>query len=161
MTASGRRQIAVDSNLPLLLVVGDWNAPFIASHRRLSSYRVSGFYLVRDFVTSFQQIVTTAHVLTEVSNLAGVAIGYAKEATFRELARTIITLDERIIQATSASQGFEFSIFGLTGAALSLLCLEMPLLTEDGRLATHLQLKRHQVWTLDALKRFRSTTNNG
>lgn len=161
MTGSSKGQIAVDSNLLLLLVIGNWNPRFIASHRRLSNYSVGDFYLVRDFVASFRHIVTTAHVLTEVSNLAGIATGHAKQSIYQELARTIDILDERTINATSASTCLEFSIFGLTDAALSMLCLEVPLLTEDGRLAAHLQRKRLKVWTLESLKSFRSRANHG
>ena len=151
----------MDSNLLLLLVVGNWSPRFIGTFKRLSDYTVSDFNLVREFVSSFQTVVATAHVLTEVSNLAGSATGESKKSIYQQLAQTIGLLDERSMSSRVASTCPEFSLFGLTDAALSTLCLEIPLLTSDGRLADYLQRKGLQVLTLHSLRLLRNQANNG
>jgi hypothetical protein len=152
--------IAVDSNLLLLLVVGNWNVRFIATHKRLSGFNVEDFYLVRDFVASFQSVVTTPHVLAEVSNLAGMATGYAKESIYNQFANVILTLDEKHITSASVSALSEFSIFGLTDAVLCTVCSTMPLLTEDRKLASHMRRKGLNALTLDNLKFLRNQAND-
>ena len=161
LSVSTKGILAVDSNLLLLLVVGAWNPWFIAKHRRLCDYTVRDFELVRDFVSSFRNVATTAHVLAEVSNLAGAATGEAKTAIFRHLAKTLVTLDERVIASHSASILPEFIQFGLTDAGLSLLCIDMPLLTEDKRLSDYLQRRGREVFTLESLRTLRNQANHG
>jgi len=160
LIGANKGSIAVDSNLLLLLVVGRWNVRFKATHKRLSGFNSEDFYLVRDFVSSFQSVVTTPHVLAEVSNLAGLAAGHAKENIFTQFANVIVTLDERQITSAAASAQSEFSLFGLTDAVLCTVCSTMPLLTVDGNLASHLRRKGLNAWTLDNLKWFRDQAND-
>ena len=101
------------------------------------------------------------HVLAEVSNLAGTATGEARTAIFGHLAKTLVTLDERAITSRSASVLPEFIQFGLTDAGLSLLCVEMPLLTGDKRLSDYLQRRGREVFTLESLRTLRSQANHG
>jgi hypothetical protein len=159
-TGSNKGSIAVDSNLLLLLVIGAWNLRSIATHKRLSRFNVEDFYLVRDFLASFRSVVTTPYVLAEVSNLAGVATGHSREAIYTQFARVIVTLDERHIDSASTSVRSEFPIFGLTDAALCVVCSTMPLLTEDGRLAAYMLRKGMTAWTIDNLKSFRNQAND-
>jgi hypothetical protein len=98
--------------------------------------------------------------LAEVSNLAGVATGYAKESIYTQFAHVILTLDERHITAASASALSEFSVFGLTDAALCSVCSTMPLLTTDGKLASHMRRQGLNALTLDSLKWFRNRAND-
>jgi len=160
LSGANKGSIAVDSNLLLLLVVGSWNVRFIANHKRLSGFSTEDFYLVRDFVASFQSVVTTPHVLAEVSNLAGVATGSAKGLIFTQFAKVIRTLDERQIASASASANSEFPVFGLTDAVLCTVCSTMLLLTADGSLASHMRRKGMNAWTLDNLKWFRNQAND-
>ncbi len=133
---------------------------FIATHKRLSGLKAEDFYLVRDFVSSLQSVVTTPHVLTEVSNLAGVATGYPKQSIYTKFANVILTLDEAQIPSASASALSEFSIFGLTDAVLCTACSTMPLLTVDGNLASHMRRKGLNAWTLENLKWLRNQAND-
>jgi len=155
-----RRTVVVDSNLLLLLVVGLWNPRAIAVHKRLSAHTYADFLELSRFLSSFHTVVTTAHVLAEVSNLAGFATGATREAILLQLASVIKTLDERAIPATVVSSQPEFKVFGITDAALSLLCADMLLLTEDGRLARHLQLRGFSAWTLDQVKMLKNRENS-
>jgi len=142
------RSIVVDSNLLLLLAVGLWNPRAISTHKRLGNVTFGDFEILRQFLSSFDSVVTSAHVLTEVSNLAGGASGESRAAIFRQLASLTKVLDERVVAASAIADDLEFHVFGLTDAVLSHLCSEMLLLTQDGRLASHRQRKGFDVLTL-------------
>jgi len=151
----------VDSNLLLLLAVGLWNPRAIETLKRLSGLTLDDFEILRIFLASFTRVVTTAHVLTEVSNLAGAATGQSREAIFGQLVSLINTLDERTAPCGQVCSQPEFRHFGLTDSALTLLASEMLLVTEDGRLARHLQLKGLHALTLKQIKDLRDQANNG
>jgi len=155
-----RKYVLVDSILLLLLAVGLWNPRAIATQKRLHGLTFDDFQVLRNFLSTFQTIVTTAHVLTEVSNLAGSASGQTRTAVFAQLSSLIETLDERSIPAVEIIGQPEFHIFGLTDAVLSRLCPEMLLLTEDGRLATHLILRGMHAMSLSQVKNLRTLANN-
>jgi rRNA-processing protein FCF1 len=155
-TGTKPKCVVVDSNLLLLLAVGLWNPRAIGLQKRLNNFTYDDFEILRTFLNSFDKVVTTAHVLTEVSNLANTTSGYTREAIFQQLASLIVTLDERALPSNTICTQSEFRPFGLTDAALSILCSEMLLITEDGRLAHHLQLKGLQAWTLKQVKASRN-----
>jgi rRNA-processing protein FCF1 len=152
--------VILDSNLLLLLAVGMWNPRAIETQKRLGGFTYDDFEVLRSFLGSFYKVVTTAHVLTEVSNLAGAATGQSREAIFRQLASLINTMDERNAPAETICSQAEFLPFGLTDAALSLLCCQMLLVTEDGRLAHHLQLRGLNALTLQQVRALRYQANN-
>ncbi len=152
--AFGYDSVIVDSNLLLLLTVGLWNPRAIETQKRLNGRTYEDFQVLRTFLSSFGKVVTTAHVLTEVSNLAGSASGQTRQAIFQQLASLIGTLDEQTAPSSTVCTNLEFQHFGLTDAALSLLCTNMLLLTEDGRLANHLQRKGFHTLTLAQVKKF-------
>ncbi len=147
-----RPSVLVDSNLLLLLVVGLWNQKAITDQKRLNGMTAADFRLLQRFLASFPTICTTPHVLTEVSNLAGSATGQTRHAIFHQLAILLTILDERIMPSQELSRRAEFRSFGLTDAALASLNSEMLLLTEDGRLASHLQ---RQGWIALSLRDLR------
>jgi hypothetical protein len=151
--------IIVDANLLLLLVVGSWSPQEIAKQKRLSGLTTSDFLLLTTFLSGFRKTVTTPHLLTEVSNLAGAATGMARQAIFTQFAETISALDERHLAATEIAATPEFKAFGLTDAMLSLLCRETVLVTADGRLAAHLQRKGWHAYTLDQVRALRDAEN--
>ncbi len=153
--------ILVDSNLLLLLAVGLWNPRAIASQKRLGDLTTDDFEILRAFLSSFNTVVTTAHVLTEVSNLAGAASGQSRAGIFAQLASLCKILDERSIAAVSIVDRMEFQVFGLTDAVLSQLCTDTLLLTQDGRLAAHLQNKGLTALTLKDIRGLRNQANHG
>jgi hypothetical protein len=154
-----REAIILDSNLLLLLVVGTWNPRAISAQKRLGGLSFADFLLLTTYLSSYRRILTTAHVLTEVSNLAGGASGATRAAIFSQLIRTISTLHEQHLPASLLIRQQEIMPFGITDAAISLLCNDHPLLTMDGRLARHLQLRGLTALTLDHLRGMRDHSN--
>jgi len=121
--------------------------------KRLSSFTVADFDVLRIFLNSFNRFITTAHVLTEVSNLAGNTSGQVREKIFFQLSSLIETFEEHTAPAKDICKQVEFQRFGLTDAALSQLSPDALLLTEDGRLAHYLQSKALLAITLEDVKR--------
>ena len=154
------RSVLLDSNLLLLFAIGSWNPRAIKTQKRLGGYTADDFELLRNFLSQFASIATTTHILTEVSNLAGAASGQTREAIFLQLQSLFVILNERQPSAIFLCAMPEFRMFGITDAAISSLGSEMLLLTEDGRLARHLQLKGMQAWTLKHLRALRDQANN-
>src|SRR5579863_4391858 len=62
--------LLLDSNLCVLYLVGRTNEHRISRFDRTASYTVRDFHFLDSTVTKFRTVVTTPHVLTEVSNLA-------------------------------------------------------------------------------------------
>jgi hypothetical protein len=61
--------LLIDTNLLLLYLVGKTNPGRIANFKRTSRYTVEDFDLLGQIVEQFRTLVTTPHVLTELSNL--------------------------------------------------------------------------------------------
>ena len=144
LAQSKGRHLLIDSNLLLLLLLGSVN-PSI-----LSTFRYSDFQVLVELSRSFK-IATTAHVLTEVSNLANALPHNQKEIVFPYIASRIKFLREDVVYAIDVATQPEFSSFGLTDAALSRLSSSHLLITDDGRLAHYLRGRKNTVLTLSDL----------
>ena len=63
------KQIVVDTNLLLLLVIGITDRSLIAKHKRTRSFEAEDFDLLVSVLAGYDQVVVTPHIMTEVSNL--------------------------------------------------------------------------------------------
>ncbi len=66
-----RKGVLVDSNLLLLLFVGLFDPARIKKFKRTGHFSEVDFRLLVNFLAYFDKAITTPHILTEVSNLAG------------------------------------------------------------------------------------------
>lgn len=153
------QSVIVDANLFLLLVVGLHDPRAIKTVKRLSDFTVDDFELLRAFLNSSSRLITTAHVLTEVSNLAGSTSGHLREMIFVQLSSLIAIFEEKTSPAKEICRQIEFQRFGLTDAALSQLLPGALLLTEDRRLAHYLQNKSLRAMTLSDVRRLRRSSH--
>ncbi len=64
------KNIALDSNLLLVLIAGSLGFQLFKSFKRVSDYTMEDYELLIRLLRSFTVLITTPHVLTEVSNLA-------------------------------------------------------------------------------------------
>jgi hypothetical protein len=81
--------IIVDTNLLLLLLIGSHNPTLISSFKRTTRYTASDFHLLVETLALFSTLLTTAHILTEVSNLAGQLGDPGRQDVMRDLAEMI------------------------------------------------------------------------
>ena len=64
-------QVLLDTNLLLLFLVDSYERKRIRNFKRTSTFSEEDFDLLAAFLQAFKKILTTPHILTEVSNLAG------------------------------------------------------------------------------------------
>ena len=62
------RSLLLDTNLLLLYLVTQVDLSLLHNFKRVSNFQASDLQPLRDLVEAFSQVVTTPHVLTEVSN---------------------------------------------------------------------------------------------
>jgi rRNA-processing protein FCF1 len=132
--------VLVDTNLLLLYVVGAFDPQRIPAFKRTSRFTPDDYALLVDFLKRFQRIVTTPHILAEVSNLAAELSGQVKDGVFQKLAAGIGLYDERHAPAAEVAVHPAFARFGLTDLAVLRHARDRLLvLSDDFRLTQYLQ----------------------
>jgi hypothetical protein len=88
--------------------------------RATKAFTEEDYELLREFVIQFEFVVTTPHILTEVSNLAG-RLPESLHAQFRGVFRLVIekSLRERTLAATTIARDDRFLRFGITDTAIT------------------------------------------
>lgn len=134
------RGVLLDTNLLLLDVVGRHDPGLIRKHKRTATFSLEDFILLEELLDQFPTIVTTPHILAEVSNLSAQIHGSAIPGLRSAFAGRIQLLDERYCTGRQAVADRHFGRLGITDAGVLTLCQEHFLvLTTDATLATVLQ----------------------
>ncbi len=63
------KQLVLDTNLLVLLVVGFTDENLIKRHKRVRTFTTDDFVLLQVFIEQYPKIITTPHVFAECSNL--------------------------------------------------------------------------------------------
>jgi hypothetical protein len=130
--------ILVDTNLLLLLMIGAVDDKLIGG-KRTERYTVEHYRALTNLLKNFQHLITTPHILTEVSNLGGTALtGKFREALFIMLVVPglfrIETIADYVVEQhiPRLEVGARHIIrFGLTDAVIAKLCERKILLISD------------------------------
>jgi len=137
-----RKGLLVDTNVLLLLLVGSVDPSLVESFKITANqgFAEADFELLRAFIRTFQKVVTTPHILTEVSNQAGKLKGESHQKVFLGLVSLIERLEEHSETTQSLAKSEAFLKFGLTDTAISQLAEKGYLvLTVDYPLVGHLE----------------------
>jgi rRNA-processing protein FCF1 len=111
--------VLVDSNLLLLLYVGGYDRELVATFRRTRDrFRPSDFDALRSALGDFEAIVTTPHILTEVSNLMGQLTGPARDECFDRFAKSIPVLNEHRPPSAHLVSDAAFVTLGITDTSI-------------------------------------------
>lgn len=115
-----RRGILVDSSLLVVYLIGSFDRRQLVNCRAIkSSFTKKEFELLAKIIGLFDLVVTTPHVLTEVSNLAG-RLPARMHVPFRTFfANVIKQLAERNASAADLSMAPHFVRFGMADTAIS------------------------------------------
>lgn len=134
-----RKGLLLDANLLLLLVVGRIDAQQIGK-RKLSQYREEDWMILAKFVESFgSRLISTAHVLTEVSNLlSDWPLDSARARLFDSFKKMIEIVNEVPGDSGAASARAEFPFLGLTDCVLAQLTDSYLVLSDDARMVVKL-----------------------
>jgi hypothetical protein len=116
------RGVLVDSSLLVVYLVGTFDRRHLVNCRAIkSSFSYPEFRLLSTIIGQFDIMITTPHVLTEVSNLAG-KLPSALHSKFRAFFATIIAkFAEQNVRAVDIALAHDFVHFGITDTAISLI----------------------------------------
>ena len=132
------KRVLLDTNLLLLFLIGSFERTRIGRFKRTAGFSEKDFDILAALVASFQVIVTTPHVLTEVSNLANSLPEHLKTLWAEHFALRAATLTEIFEPAVEVMREESFLAFGLTDAAIHRVSTDTLVLTEDFRLSGYL-----------------------
>jgi hypothetical protein len=123
--------LLVDTNLLLLFLIGRTNRNRISKFKRTQAYTIEDFDLLDRFMAEFQILITTPHVLTELSNL-GKLQGQEREDIRSWFVRVIEESGEHYEESRLLVKESCFRRLGLTDAAIAALARHNYLfLTDD------------------------------
>lgn len=150
-----QKGVIVDTNLLLLYFVGMFASDQIEKFKRTRSkgYTFEDFILLSKLLDQFQTVVTTPHVLTEISNLSDFSPDDLKLQFFRSMVPRITVLREEYLPSADLSRTRQFLSFGLADAAIVKAAIDRYLvLTDDLALASHLERERVDVVNINRLR---------
>jgi hypothetical protein len=153
------KSLLLDSNLLLLFLTGASDPGLFGRFKRISSYTIRDYELLVRLLDSFTVLLTTPHILTEVSNLANSLPERSKLNWYQNFAMLISSgqntpgFRERWMSATELAEMPEFVAFGITDAALTSLSSEALIVTEDHRLSGVLRSRGVPVFNFGDLRK--------
>ena len=127
------KRVGIDTNLLLLLIVGEAARGFIEKHKRLRAYTSRDYDLLKEVLQGAAEIIVTPSSLAEVSNLAGYGVSEPLRSKVYGVLKAMIQpwrehqqLSARLVEAD------EFIRLGLTDCGwLDAIDGESVLLTDD------------------------------
>ena len=127
--------VLLDTNILLLWLVGNTDAGLLLTFKRVQSFEERDIVLLERLLRPFQRMVTTPHILTEVSNFVDQSPIY-RRARLVEALREFIEDHVEIYEAASVlSNRSEFNSLGLSDTALASLSSDAVVITTDFHLS--------------------------
>ncbi len=135
-----KKGILIDTNLLLLFFVGSYDPLLVGKAKRVRQFVLHDYQLIVNIVDSFETVVTTPNILTEVSNFTAQLPVHDKEACFMVFSRLVSSFEESYQPSKNLCDLPPFPRFGLTDTAIIDLSPGQHLvLTDDFRLSGYLQ----------------------
>lgn len=124
--------VLIDSNLLLLLFVGEFRRDLIPRFKRLGAYLPDDYDTLLRVLQNFSKIATTPNILTEVSNLSSALQDQIRFGYFDSFAGRISVLTETYVKSVNAASTQIFRTFGITDAGIALIAKNgLLVLTDD------------------------------
>jgi hypothetical protein len=132
--------LLVDTNLLLLYAIGRYHEAILErrSFGRVDAYTKEDFELLGRLMSIFGKLVTTPHVLTEVSNFVGQLPQQQKQECLQKFSQAFANFIELAFDSIELSTEDHFTYLGLTDTALARVANEYLILTDDARLIGHM-----------------------
>jgi rRNA-processing protein FCF1 len=140
--------LLIDTNLLLLLFIGSAIPEILPTFKPITNQGFSekDYNLLRHFASRFTKIITTPHVLTEVSNHCDKLKGKYRATYCESLIPLIKALKEETVEAATLCEREHFIDFGLADMAISEISSSAYLvLTIDFDLVGHLKKRKIDV----------------
>lgn len=125
--------LLIDTNVLLMYLVGLHDPNYIPQFKRTQKYTEQDFAIARGFIRHFHSLITTPHVLSELSNLSRGVQAHRAEQYFRSLVQVLTEAREEYVRKDCLLGHAKLPLFGFTDlsileAAKRLRCLA---LTDD------------------------------
>lgn len=131
--------VIIDTNLLLLFFVGKFNIKWIGKFKRVNKFSTDDFYFINNFFNYFNKIITTPHILTEVSNLSKDLPENVLTTYYKFIKNEIEILNEHYEESKIICSQNYFHKLGLTDSGIIKLSKkEYLVLTEDFPLSNRL-----------------------
>jgi hypothetical protein len=132
--------LLVDANLLLLYFVGLYDQERIPRFKRTLTFTIDEFVLLAAILDSFDKVITTPNILTEVSNLSSQLPTKLRTDFYGDFAARIPVFEEHYTASGTISASTHFSKFGLTDSGIVDMVKDKYLvLTDDLKLFGYLQ----------------------
>lgn len=147
------RDLIIDTNVLILLVVGAYDAEIVSERRckRTAAFSITDLATLRTFVARHRSLLTTSPVLAEVSNL----MGNAHDA----VAQAMVTTCRPMVEVVhSKEEIFGREGFGRLGYAdasiLSAASADNTVLTDDLQLYSQVLYEGHRATNFNHLRKY-------
>jgi predicted nucleic acid-binding protein len=137
LSGSRGRLLLLDSNLLLLWITARFDMRLLATFKRVQMFTQADAFLLAWIIDQFKSVVTTTHVVTEVSNLGNSLSSQTRLAWFALLSEFSSNTLEETHSLNSLAARDEFIRFGITDCALSSLAGKYLVLTTDHRFSSY------------------------
>jgi hypothetical protein len=145
--------VLLDTNILLLFFVGSLDPEQIPRCKRTKIFAVEDYDTLSGLLTSFEQVVTTPNILTEVSNLSGQFSGQLKDDYFALFAQGIMLLEEHYIRSADIAGTHQFWRLGITDAGIFHLVRGKYLtITDDFALSQYLRTQGADVLNFNEIR---------
>lgn len=129
------RQLILDTNVLVLLIVGLTDINLIGKHKRTCTYNLRDFKRLRTIIDQYCQIVITPHILSETSNLLSQTGEISKTGVLHTFKLLMEKLKEEAVIGIKIVKHESFDRFGITDCGiLQLLNKNDALITTDVKL---------------------------
>jgi hypothetical protein len=129
----------LDTNILLMWLVGLTGPSLFVTFKRVDTFQASDFVLLSRFLQPFRKLITTPHVLAEVSNFIDQAPLHRRKDLIASLKAFVDRYPEHYEAAAILIHRDEFTAFGLTDTGLSALSADAVIVTTDFRLSGRIQ----------------------
>ena len=132
--SEGLMTLLLDTNILLLFLVVRVDAGLLSTFKRVSNFDESDVALLVEVVKRYSQIITTPHILAEVSNFVDQAPIHRRRELVGAFRRFAEDQQEHYEQAMELVRRPEFESLGLADTGIYSLSASVTVLTADGRL---------------------------
>ena len=102
------RGVLVDTNILLLFFVGSFERTLITRFKRTNQYRAEDYDLLCHFLSHFDRMATTPHVLSEVNSLSHRLVNRPEPSTLGTLQRKSASLRKTMWRAQKRRRSNSF-----------------------------------------------------
>jgi hypothetical protein len=150
---SRRRAIVVDTNILLLLFLGECLPDLVGRFKRAVQFAPEDWPLLTRLLSLFPGVLATPYILAEVNSLCGQLSEPARSTFFTFLSQALAPVNEHYSASAELAQHGEFVKFGLTDSSITQLAeVGHLVLTDDFRLSQFLDSKGHAVLNFNHIR---------